>query len=276
MGARATGRSAWLIAPGLLVALFRLLLGWTPPIVAIGMILASGDLHDDPLALPVDARSIASLAGVWLSAFLLSGGLRVAWMAGALPTLGGELSSGDGRFRFASGFAYGFMPMLGTALLAYLLQLASQLFAATVLLGTIVLIVRGSAANPVLVSFLMAGALTAAVLGLVIASLGGDAALARTALSGDGPSRALAQGLRRIVRRPGAFLLTAIALGVAASALVGSARAVETLVIGFTRDAPLLVALGPRLLAAVAGGALVAVVELWRLGAVAALACGEE
>ena len=120
-----------------------------------------------------------------------------------------------------------------------------------------------------------AGALTASVALPVIASLAADGALARTALLRDRPARALWEALRRLLRRPGAFLLAGLALGVAAVALLGSAQAMETAALGVTHGAPALVVLGPRLMASVLAASLAVLLELWRLGTIAALACAE-
>jgi hypothetical protein len=219
-------------------------------------------------------RSLFILAGLWLAGQLASGALRVAWLSGALPTLGEDLArSPDPRPRFAEGLAFGFAPLLGTAFLGLVLELAAQLYALTICLATALLAFNHAGGRPVLAALLGAAALTTAVAAPVIASLSADAALARTALLGDGPAPALAEGIRRVLLRPGAFLLAGLALGVAAVVLLGSAQAMEAAAMGAARGAPALLILGPRLMTSVLGAALAALLELWRLGTVAALAC---
>jgi hypothetical protein len=289
MGARAAGRSAWLVAPGLLVAFLRAALAWPAPLFALGLaragIVASassgltrpGSVIAGAFEALTAPRSLFILAGLWLAGQLASGALRVAWLSGALPTLGEDLArSPDPRPRFAEGLAFGFAPLLGTAFLGLVLELAAQLYALTICLATAMLAFNGAGGRPVLAALLGAAALTTAVAAPVIASLGADAALARTALLGDGPASAITEGMRRVLQRPGAFLVAGLALGVATVVLLGSAQAMEAAALGAARGAPALLILGPRLMASVLGAALAALLELWRLGTVAALACQDE
>ena len=286
MGARAAGRSAWLVAPGLLVAFLRAVLSWPAPLFAIGLarggILARassglsrpGSVLAGALEAIMAPRSLFILAGLWLAGHLASGALRVAWFSGALPTLGEELArSPDSRPRFAEGLAFGFAPLLGTAFLGLVLEVAAQLYALTIYLAVALVGFNGSGGHPVLAALLGSAALTSAVAVPVIASLSADAALVRTALLDDEPAPALAEGLRRVLQRPGAFLVAGLALGAATAVLLASAQAVEAAALGATRGAPALLILGPRLMVSVLGAALAALLELWRLGTVAALAC---
>ncbi len=289
MGARAMVRSAWLIAPGLLVAFLRTALWWPAPLFAIGLVRAGivsrlgagvtapGPVLSGALQALTAPRSLFILAGLWLAGLLASAALRVAWLAGALPTLGDGLARVPApQPRFADGLAFGFAPLLGTALLGFVLELASHLYAATIYLAAI-LVWLGHAGGPraVLPALLGAAALTSAVAAPMAAALAADAALARTALAGDGPGRALAEGARRVLLRPGAFLLAGLALGVASLVVLGSAQAMQAAALGFARGAPVILVLGPRLMASALGAALASLLELWRLGTVAALACGE-
>jgi hypothetical protein len=289
MGARAAGRSAWLVAPGLLVAFLRTALAWPAPLFALGLARAGivarasiglthpGSVIAGALEALAAPRSLFILAGLWLAGQLASGALRVAWLSGALPTLGEDLARSPApRPRFAEGLAFGFAPLLGTAFLGLVLELAAQLYALTICLATALLAFNHAGGRPVLAALLGAAALTTAVAAPVIASLSADAALARTALLGDGPAPALAEGIRRVLLRPGAFLLAGLALGVAAVVLLGSAQAMEAAAMGAARGAPALLILGPRLMTSVLGAALAALLELWRLGTVAALACQDE
>jgi hypothetical protein len=288
MGARAAGRSAWLVAPALLVSFLRTALTWPAFLFAAAMLRAGAEARlASGLAAPVRVlsgavaaltapRSLAILLGLWLAGALAAAALRVAWLAGAIPTLGEDLSRAAApRARFAEGLAYGFAPLLGTAILALAVELGAQLYAVTVSLGAVTLLVRGGGAHPGLAAVLGAIALTSAVAAPVVAGLVGDAALARTALRGDRAARALAEGAVRVLSRPGAFLLSALALGVAALVVVGSAQAVETAALGVASGAPPLLAVGPRLMASTVGAGIAALLELWRLGTVAALACSE-
>ena len=286
-GARAAGRSAWLVAPALLVALLRNLLGWPALVFAVGIArggatsgILTGARPGAVVASVIEAlmapRSLFVLAGLWLAGQLASAALRVAWLSGALPELGEALARPqEARPRFAEGVAFGFAPLLGTALLALLFELAAQACAYAIYLAIAVTGSRhAGGAYPLHAALVGAGALTAAVAIPMVASLAADGALARTALLHDGPAQALVEALRRVVRRPGAFLVSGLAVGVAAAALLGSAQAMETAALGVAPGAPVFLVLGPRLMASVLGAALAALVELWRLGTVAALACG--
>jgi hypothetical protein len=290
-GARAAGRSSWLVAPALLVAFLRNALGWPAILFVVGMAqaglasriaalprsLAPGALLGGAVQALAAPRTLAIVAGLWAAGQLASAALRVVWLSGALPTLGGSLARAqEPHGRFAEGVAFGFAPMLLTALLAFLFERAADLCALAIYAAVILLASRnGGGAYPVPAALVGAGALVAAVAIPIVASLAADGALARTALLGDGAVEALAEALRRVLQRPGAFLLAAFAIGVAAAALLGSADAMETAALGVARGAPVLLVVGPRLLASVLGASLAALFELWRLGTVAALACGE-
>ena len=286
MGARATGRSAWLVAPGLLVAFLRSALSWPVFVFALalaragmqarahGLGLRPGALLSGAVEALTAPRSILVLGGLWLAGLLAAAVLRVAWVAGALPTLGGALS-GERRSAgsFADSFAFGFAPLLGTALLGLVLEIAAQMYALCVYLAAVMVALRGGGGRPALAAMLGATALTTAVVAPILASLVSDAALARNALSGDRPTRALAEGGRRVLVRPGAFLLSAFVLGVAAAVVLGTAQTMETAALGVASGAPPLLAIGPRLMATTLAAALATMLELWRLGTIAALAC---
>jgi hypothetical protein len=289
MGARATGRQSWLVAPGLLVAFLRSTLGWPVPIFALALarsgvvarLHASGFRPPALLGGAIEAltapRSLLLLAGLWLAGSLLSAALRVAWVAGVLPALGGDLArSARSDSGFAEGLAFGFAPLLGTALLGFAVELMAQLYAFSIYLAAALVALRGGGGQPTLAALLAAAALTSAVLAPILASLVADAALARNALSGDSPSLAVAEATRRVLARPGAFLLSAFVLGVAAAVILGTAQTMETAALGVASGAPPLLAVGPRLMATVMAAALATLLELWRLGTVAALACVED
>ena len=289
MGARAAGRSAWLVAPALLVAFLRSALGWPAPLLALALIRAGtaarlaggarapGDVLSGAVAALSAPRSLFLLAGLFLAGVLASAALRVAWLAGALPTLGGSLAGERVPApRFAEGFTWGFAPLVGTALLGLAVEVAAQLYLWTAGLSAVFLALHRA---PPLVAAARAGlgavVLVSAVAGPPLASLAADAALARTALAGDRPARALLEALRRVALRPPAFVLAGMALGLAALVVLGSAQAMESAALGLAAGAPPVLVLGPRLLTTVLGAALAALFELWRLGTVAALACAE-
>lgn len=289
IGARASGRSAWLVAPGLLVAFLRAALGWPVPVFALALARsgAAARLHGSglrpgpPFAGAVEAltapRTLFVLGGLWIAGVLTAAALRVAWIAGALRALGATMarSSDPGR-GFAEGIAFGFAPLLGTAALGLVLDVTAQLYALCVYLAAALVALRGGGGQPTPSALLAAAALTSAVAAPLLASLVADAALARNALSGDSPARALAEGARRVLLRPGAFVLSAFVLGIAGAVVLGAAETMETAVLGFASGAPPLLALAPRLMATTLAAAIATLLELWRLGTVAALACNEE
>lgn len=289
MGARASGRSSWLIAPGLLVAFLRTALGWPLPFFALALAGAgvSASLRDaaprpvSVLASAIEAllapRSLFILAGLWAAGLLIAAVLRVAWMAGALPALGVHLARHPRpESGFTEGIVYGFAPLLGTAALGLVVEAFAQVYSWCVYLSAALVAFRGGGGQPTLSALLAAAALTTAVAAPVVASLVTDAALARNALSGDAPTRALAVGAWRVLRRPGAFVLSAFVLGVAGLVILGAAETMETAVLGVAGGAPHWLAVGPRLLATTLAAALATLLELWRLGTVAALACNDE
>ncbi|HYQ82378.1 MAG TPA: hypothetical protein VEP68_12790, partial [Anaeromyxobacteraceae bacterium] len=103
LGWRAAVRNAWLAPVGLLAALARTVL--VVPAVAFAWSVAVGAARQEValltgpeaiLAAAVDAvtapRAAAVVAGLWASASLLAAAVRLAWLAGALPTLGRTLA----------------------------------------------------------------------------------------------------------------------------------------------------------------------------------------
>lgn len=292
-GARASGRNAWLVAPGLLVVFLRMAVTWPAPLFAAGLVWAGIGARLEAVALsPATAlsptalsgalaaltapRALSILAGLWLAGLLASGALRAAWFAGVLPVLAEDLSDAPHQQRFAAGVAYGFAPLVPTALLGFALELTAQLLSGSLVLGSVLAVARhAGATHPVLAAAVLAGALTIAIAAPVVASLVADAALARTALSGDGPARSVQEGARRVALRPAPFILAALALGLVSAVVLGSVEAANTAVLGVARGAPVLLALAPRLMANVLAAAVGVLIELWRLGTVAVLACSE-
>ncbi len=289
-GLRAAVASVWLAPVGMLVAI--LCAGLALPVRLFGAALATrgalaGLTLDWPspgaaLAGAAEAllrpRSAAVLGGLWAAGLLLSAALRIAYLAGALPTLGHALAGTRPPPRaFAAGLAYGTPRLAGTGVLVYLLELVGTGFAATVLLGTILLLSRAHRVpGPIPAALVGAAAATLAVLlPFALATLG-DAALARTALADEPPFRALATAARLFLARPAAFLLTALFAALAGWILVGSLRAAANVAMGVAPGAQGWVMLGPQLLTLAVAALLGALLELWRMASVAALACHRE
>jgi hypothetical protein len=292
LGARAAGRSAWLVAPGLLVAFFRWAMAWAAPAFALAMAragagakLASG--RPTPAAAVAGAlaaltapRTLLVTIGLAAAGLLGAAALRVAWVAGALPTLGGALSAPvPDRPRFAEGLAFGFAPVAGAWLLGLALEVLAHAFAWTSALAALLLAlhpVRGPRLLAAAPAGLGAAALAGGVAFVLLAGLAADAALARAALSGDRPLRALTEGLRRVLSRPAAFLVAGLTLAAIALAVDAGTGAVTTAETGLIGGIPALLALGPRLLTAVLAAALATLLDLWRLATVAALAAADD
>jgi hypothetical protein len=283
LGGRAVTRRGWLAAVGLVVALARAALLLPAQLFALVVlrIAASRSLGGAPLPLPGAAaegalavatapRFLAITAGLWAAGALLAAALRVAWLAGALPTLGGELAGAPRRRVFAAGLARGFATLLPAAALGFALELVAALAGAGAVLGAV--LAGDGAARPLLAAALGAGALTAAAVAIAAAGALADATLARAALRGEGPARALARAAGRFARRPAAFLAVALAAVVADLVLGWSAKALAALGAG-AGAAGALVLLGPQLMAWTLGVLAAAAVELWRLAATAVLAC---
>jgi hypothetical protein len=229
------------------------------------------------LAAILRPRVAAILIGLWLAGLLLSAALRVAYLAGALPTLGHALA-GERHPppAFAAGVAYGMPRLVGTGLLAWLLDLAGAAFAAAVLLGAVLVGVHppGPRAAP-FAALVVAAVVTLSLLVPFALSTLGDAALARSALRAEPPLRALARAADRFLSRPATFLLAALAAAFAGWVLVGSAQATANVAMGGARGSPGWILLGPQILTFALSALLASLADLWRLGALATLACWE-
>ncbi len=82
LGARASGRSSWLVAPGLLVAFLRTALGWPVPVFALALARsgATARLHETGFRPgPLIAGAIEALTAP-RTLFLLA----ALWIAGVL------------------------------------------------------------------------------------------------------------------------------------------------------------------------------------------------
>lgn len=120
-----------------------------------------------------------------------------------------------------------------------------------------------------------AAVLTIGLAGLVAARVLGDVAAARAAILGEGPARAFAGATRRLMARPGSFLLGGLAAtlaGVAVTAALQPAAGVLAAASGRIQGAALV---GPQLMLATFASLAAAVVELAWLGTASALACAE-
>jgi hypothetical protein len=284
---RAAFREPWLIAVAFLVSLMRRAAVWPAWAVATfilgrAVVMAVGRNPVDPFsafegvrAVLSSPRFLALVAGLWLAGILLGGLLRVAYLAGALPTLGASMAGAPGG-RFATGIAFGFPRVLAAAALALALDLAGALYGAT-LVGAalrITVSVAGSGASPLLAAA-VALALTLALLVPIALSTAGDVVVARAAVLSEGPGEALAAGAGRFLARPGTFVLAALAFAAAGLIIPGAIAGAGSVAMGFATLANPLVQLGPRLMVAVAVAVTAAAVDLVWLGTVAALACAD-
>ncbi len=285
LGISALRREAWLLAPGLAVGIARraltwpaLLVGWT--LIARGALLALSEHPLDPravlegaVATATSSRFLALVGGLWLAGVLCGAALRVVWLAGALPSLGGA----DGAPRFAAGVAYGTPRVLGTAVLGLLLDLAASLFAFTLALGSLRITIHaagGHGSAPLAAG--VAAALTLAIAVPLALSVVADAAVARAALRAEGPGAAFASAARRFLARPGTFVLAAMIFGLLGAVAPAMVEAFGGVATGFAAGTPAIVLLGPNLMLAVAGAAVAAAVDLAWLGTLAALVCATE
>lgn len=291
LGLRALAAEVWLLAGGLAVALGRRVLLWPAVAAAWALVAEAAALAQrarplDPfaavggvLATVTSPRFLAIVGGLWIAGALLSAALRVAWLSGALPVLGGALA-GDagGPPRFAAGVAFGLPRVLATVGLAVLADLAAGLLAGGVGLGAAVLGARaeGTRAAALLAAAAALGLVLALVV-LAISSVVGDAAVARAALRQEGPGEAFLAAARRFLLRPGTFVLAALAAGFAAAAGVAAVESLGSGVVALAPGgAPALVLGGPAALVSLAGMAVAVAIDLAWLGTVAALACAED
>jgi hypothetical protein len=288
LGLRALAREPWLVAVGMVVAVTRRIAQWPAWGLAWALLAQAAVLGASrnplELAAPVEAalavlstpRFLALVAGLWLAGSALGAALRVAYLAGALPTLGGAMAGVPGP-RFAAGVAFGFPRVLAAGALGFVLDLSGGVFGWT--LAAAALRVSGRAAEQggtALLAGAVALALTLAIAVPVALSAVADAAVARAALCAEGPGTAFAAGGARFLARPGTFLLAALAFGLAGTFAPGAVEASGGLLTGFAQQASPLVVLGPSLMLALVAALVAAGVDLAWLGTIAALACGEE
>jgi hypothetical protein len=286
MGLRAVAREGWLVPVGAVVATARRAALW-PAWAVLWTVLVRAALlalraHPlDPgaalgsaLAALASPRLLGLVGGLWLSGLLLGAVLRVAWLSGALPALGGAMA-GAGGPGFASGVAWAFPRVLAAAALALVADVAGGLFGATLVIGAVAVTARAAGGGGgVLLAAAVALALTLAVAVPIALGALGDAAVARAAIRAEGPGTAFAASVRRLLARPGTFVLAALAFGIAAALGPASVEGFAGAATGFARGADPIVLLGPHLVVAVLALLVAAALDLWRLGTFAALACG--
>jgi len=288
LGLRALRREPWLVVVGVLVGLVRRAAVW-PAWAVAAVVLARGALlavsrHPLDVAASLEGalaplgapRFLALVAGLWLAGTALGAALRVAYLAGALPTLGGAMAGAPGP-RFAAGIAFGLPRVLASASLGLVLDLSGGLFGWTLALSAVRITGRaaGQGGSPLLAAA-VALALTLALAVPLALSAVADAAVARAALRGEAPGSAFAESGARFLARPGTFVLGALAFGVAGALAPVAVETAGGLLTGFARGVSPLVLLGPHLMLALLAAVIAAAIDLAWLGTVAALACAEE
>jgi hypothetical protein len=288
LGLRALAREPWLLAVGLAVAVARRVAQWPAwavawAVIAEGALLAASRNPFDlvapaggVLAALTAPRFLALVAGLWLAGSALGAALRVAYLAGALPTLGGAMAGAPGP-RFATGVAFGVPRVLAAAGLGLVLDVAGGLFGWTLALAALRVTAAASrdGGSPLLAAA-VALALTLALAVPVALGAVADAAVARAALRQEGPGAAFAATGARFLARPGTFVLAALAFAAAGSFAPGAVEAAGGLLSGFAPQASPVVLLGPSLMLGIAAAVVAAAIDLAWLGTIAALACGDE
>lgn len=283
---RALAREPWLVAVGMLVGMLRRAAVWPAWAVAWALlaraVVAGFRGRLDPGA-PVEAllatlaspRFLSLVAGLWLAGAAIGAALRVAFLSGALPTLGSAMVRSPAP-RFATGVAYGFPRVLATAALALVLDVSAGMFGGTLALAAVRISWRvAGGGGSVALAAAVALALTLAIAVPLALSTVGDAAVARSALREEGPGTAFAGAGARFLRRPGTFLLATLAFALAGALGPGLVGGAGSLLTGFVQDTSTLVLLGPNLMLAVGAALIAAALDLSWLGTVAALACAE-
>jgi hypothetical protein len=288
LGFRAVFREPWLLAVGLAVALVRRAAVWPALVVAWAVLLRSALLahqrHELSPVAPLEGvlaaatapRFVALVAGLWLAGVAVGAALRVAYVAGALPTLGGALAGVPGP-RFAAGVAFGFPRVLAAAALGLVVEVSGGLFSATLVLAVVQInaVASRGGGSPLLAAAVALALVLAIAVPLALSAVV-DAAVARAAIRGDGPAHAFVEGGARFLSRPGSFVLGALTFGLAAVAGQGFVAGAGSVTTGFATAVAPVLALGPQLMVAALGASVAAGVDLVWLGTVAVLACGEE
>jgi hypothetical protein len=288
LGLAGLGRERWLVAAGLLTSLLRRALGLPALLVGL-LLLLRGAWQAHQLApwsgeapslgagfVASQPRVVALVVGLSACAGLLGWLLRVAFLAGALPTLGGAMGAEAGRQpRFAGGMAWGFAHLLPTAALGLALEWTGQLILVGSLFGAWQVTQVAAGSGRVALAAAVAGMLVLALLATLLTAAVADTALVRTAVRGDGPVEALVQAAGRVLARPAAYLLASLAfttLSVVATLVVQSVAGVAS---GLLANAPGVTTLGPSLMLGALALTVAAALELWWLASLTALAARE-
>ncbi|HET7826055.1 MAG TPA: hypothetical protein VFK90_12020 [Anaeromyxobacter sp.] len=284
---RAAAHEAWLVPIGAVVGVARRLALWPALAVLAAAVVRAvlAALRASPFDPTSAARGAllalasprvqAAAAGLALAGVLLSGALRVAWVAGALPALGLALSGAPRAPRFAAGVAYGTPRVLATALLGLAAEAGAFGFSVTLAVAAVeaaARLPRGAAGPAVAAACALALVLAAAA--PLLASAASDAAVARAAIGGEGPARAFAGAARRLLARPASLVLAALAFGLAGVLAPLSVEGVGGVVLGFAQGVPRAVLVGPNLMVGGLAALAAAAVDVWWLATIAALACG--
>ena len=288
LGLAGLGRERWLVAVGLLTTLIRRALALPATLVALLLLLRGAwQAHQQaPWAaeapglgaafVALQPRVLALALGLAAAAALLGWVLRVAFLAGALPTLGGAMGREAGREpRFAAGFTFGFAPLLPTAALGLALEWTGQLILAGTLLGAVRISLAATGTGRVALAAAVAAMVVVALLASLLTAAIADAALVRTAVRGDGPVEALAQAARRVLARPAAYLLAMLGFGTLSLAATLVVQSVNGVASGLVAAAPGPVAMGPAVMLGALALTLAAALELWWLASLTALAARE-
>lgn len=288
IGLRAVRAEAWLLAPAVLVGIVRRALLW--PAWAVGSVLlvraAVLALTRQPLdpSAPISGvleaatspRFVGLVGGLFLGGLLCGAALRIAFLAGAFPTLAAAASGRRGPV-FASGVAYRTPAVLATAALGFVVDVAGALFSWTLLLAALRItlhVAGGSGSAPLAAAVALAVVLALAV--PLCLSTVSDTAVARAGVAGEGAGRAFAGATRRFLARPGTFLLAAMLFGLAAAFGPASVEGFGGGITGLVAEAPPILLAAPTLVVALAAAVLAAAIDLWWLGTVAALGVGED
>jgi len=284
---KAVLRESWLASLGMAVTIFRGLyvlpaaafataVAW----IALRAAIEGGNGPEEALAISAmilaSPRARAIALGLWLSGWLLWGALRVAWITGSLSTLAGGLSGEPpGPRRFATAVAYRFDRVLVSAVWALALDLLGQAMVVGAVAGALVVFpaAKGSSASGAL-SAVVAAALAASIFLAVSLSVLGDATIARAAIAGDRPGRALGRAAAAFARRPAAFVAASLGVLLATALAVGSLESLFGIMASAAAGAPRVVLVAPQVLLAGLSALLAAFAELWRLSAIGVLALG--
>jgi hypothetical protein len=254
---------------------------WVLLVRAAFLALASAPL--DPrapfagaLAALTAPRFVALVGGLAAGGLLCGAALRVAFLAGALPTLAAG-AAGAREARFATGVAYRTPAVLAAAVLGVVLDLAAAILSWTLLLAAlrVTVHVAGGAGSPALAAAVALAAVIALAVPVAHAAVA-DAAVARAGAAGEGPGAAYAGATRRFLARPGSFVLGALVFGALAAFAPAAVEAFGGGITGIVSGAPPLLLAAPSAIVGLAAAAIAAALDLWWLGTVASLALAEE